>query len=379
MTVIDPGQVAFRWFPLVARTRPRCSPLDVRVTELCTLADAAARNLDRAAASTVLNQAALLASDVGLHDLARDWCHQHAATYLRRVPLDAASARRALEPFVNLARLHIRTGNGDQALRLLGDLYRAIATRRDTTIDGHPLPSSSLTRSSADYQQLHQWLWTVNLADGTRALTTAGRWNNTLAHLQQHNGVGRRMLDGRQVAVIAHALDGDPEGAQTLLAETAPGEPWENAVTACLTVLCGTAATPDTSTLLDYSLTIDSPPGLVVFDTRLRLSVLAALHDTEHSIGALATRAVTQAIDARDGYAARDVLSNDACAASMTSRQERDLTHVVETCGLGSGTIPRTLHTALSKALTTSKALLASRDCKVFGSVRHSTLSHTRW
>lgn len=36
-----------------------------------------------ARASAVHNRAALLASDCGLPDLAREWCHRHADAYLR--------------------------------------------------------------------------------------------------------------------------------------------------------------------------------------------------------------------------------------------------------------------------------------------------------
>lgn len=67
-----------RRFPLVARSRPPCAPLDARVGELCRLADSAARSTDPTAASAVYNQAALLASDAGLPELARTWCHRHA-------------------------------------------------------------------------------------------------------------------------------------------------------------------------------------------------------------------------------------------------------------------------------------------------------------
>ncbi|OLT31891.1 hypothetical protein BJF79_08550 [Actinomadura sp. CNU-125] len=358
---MDPAKAAtLRWFPLVARSRPRCSPLDVRVNELCVLADAAARNFDRAAASSVLNQAALLASDVGLHKLAQDWCHRHASACLRTVPLDAATARRALEPLVNLARLHIRAGNGDSALDLLDVLYKAVTTRTDTTIEGHPLPASSLTSSPADHQQLRRWLWTVNLADGTRALTSTGRWTAALTHLRQHNGIGRRMLDGRQVAVISHALTNDHDEAQALLTETTPGAPWEKAVTSCLSALCGTDTAQDAITLMDHCQALGSPPDLAAFDTRLRLSALDAIRNTEQAVDAFAAETVRRAINARDGYAARDVLTNETCATVMTDHQKSDLTTIVEACALGSRTIPHALNSVLSKALTTTEAVLTS-------------------
>jgi hypothetical protein len=52
-----------------------------------------------------------------------------------------------------------------------------------------------------------------------------------------------------------------------------PGEPWENAVTACLTALCrrhaGQPADRDIATLLDRYQQLAPGPGLAVFHTRL--------------------------------------------------------------------------------------------------------------
>ncbi|WP_308222300.1 hypothetical protein [Kitasatospora sp. A2-31] len=56
-----------------------------------------------------------------------------------------------------------------------------------------------------------------------------------LRHIEEHCGIGRRILDGRQVAVLARATTGDLPGAHALLEDTEPGDPWENAVTAVLT------------------------------------------------------------------------------------------------------------------------------------------------
>ena len=46
-------------------------------------------------------------SDLGLPELARQWCHQ-ATAYLNQYPLSGMDAIRGLEPLVNLARLDIR-------------------------------------------------------------------------------------------------------------------------------------------------------------------------------------------------------------------------------------------------------------------------------
>jgi hypothetical protein len=82
---MDAIQVARR-FPLVARSRPACTPLETRVGAVCALADSAERGGNQASASAVYNQVALLASDVGLPNLARAWCHRRADAYLRAHP-----------------------------------------------------------------------------------------------------------------------------------------------------------------------------------------------------------------------------------------------------------------------------------------------------
>jgi hypothetical protein len=84
------------------------------------------------------------------------------------------------------------------------------------------------------------------------------------------------MLDGRQVAVIAHAVSGDTDSAIALLADTTPGEPWENAVTACLTIHCHPGPNiPDLDAhLAQYRRLDHSAAGLTVFHTRLGLSFI---------------------------------------------------------------------------------------------------------
>lgn len=82
------GPIAQR-FPLIYRFRPACLPLPRRVHGLAELADAAAAKAHQGLASAVYNQAALIASDLGLPDLARKMCHQHAAAYLHATPCPA--------------------------------------------------------------------------------------------------------------------------------------------------------------------------------------------------------------------------------------------------------------------------------------------------
>jgi hypothetical protein len=360
---LDPAGPVARRFPLIARPRPACIPLGTRVSNLCALARSAERDGSQASASAVFNQAALLASDIGLPDLARQWCLQHAGIYLRARPLDARAARHALEPLVNLARLHIRDGDGDTAFCLLDTLYEAVTTRTDTVVGGIPLPAATLTAYPGDHQELGKWLWAVHLGDGTRALTSAGRWHDAHAHLLRRNGIGRRMLDGRQVAVITLATAGDTDGALALLGDTAPGDPWENAVTACLTVLCRRSASHpadrDLAAMLDRYQKLDPAPALAVFSTRLGLSVIDAATGLDDAAAhRVATDLIHRTTAVRDGYAARDVLAHTGCASALTERQAHDLAGVIDASALGHRTIPAHLRADLSAALHTSEAVL---------------------
>jgi hypothetical protein len=360
---MDPTGPTARRFPLLARPRPACTPLEQRVTELVGRAHAADRDDNTAAASAVHNLAALLASDCRLPDLARQWCRRHAEVYLRARPLDARATRGALEPLVNLARLRIRDGEGQRAFDMLEALFAAVADRADTAIDGVAVPAATLFASPEDHREVRRWLWARLLATGARALADAGRWNDAHARLSRYNGVGRRILDGRQVAVIARATSGDPDGALALLGDTVPGEPWENAVTACLTALCrrdaGRPADRDVATLLDRCRRLAPGPGLAVFHTRLGLSAIDAAGDVGHPAARrIAADVIHRVTATRDGYAARDLLAHDVVASLLTPSQAGDLKEVVEACALGSRTIPLPLRADITAALGASETVL---------------------
>ncbi|MBT2369318.1 hypothetical protein J7E88_29445 [Streptomyces sp. ISL-10] len=88
-------------------------------------------------------------------------------------------------------------------------LFDAVTTRSPAQVEDIAIPAI-LVADADDRQVVRTWLWSVLLADGTRALTTAGRWTEALAHVEAHRGIGQRMLDGRQVAVLAALATGDP-------------------------------------------------------------------------------------------------------------------------------------------------------------------------
>jgi hypothetical protein len=366
---VDTSAAALRWFPVVPRPRPPCSPLTARVARICDLARTAGADQDLAAASAVLNQAALLASDCGLADLARDWCHRHARTYLQARPLDARTARFAFEPLVNLARLHIRGGNSSTAAALLSTLYHAIHTGTDTVIDTIPVPVAELSQTPEDLLQLRRWLWTLHLADTSRALTSAGRWQEACAHLERHHGIGRRMLDGRQIAVIGRHLAADTDGALSLLRDTAPAEPWEDVVTACLTMICQSAQTPSEqqrAAMLGAYSSLPDTAELAVFSTRLGLTVIEAAGGTrDPDVRGIASLLISRVIDGRDGYAARDVLNHQGCQSVLTVPEARELAWITCLCALDQGNLPAELRMRLEAALDSSEKLITAvlREC----------------
>ncbi|WP_019901919.1 hypothetical protein [Salinispora arenicola] len=358
------GPLAQR-FPLVARTRPPCTALPTRITALAALANRAGRDGDLTAASRVHNQAALIASDCAQTELARTWCHRHAHAYLDKAPRDTTTARHALEPLVNLARLHTRAGDGDAALALLRTLYQAVLTRTDTIIDDVVVPAAALTNTLDSHRELSQWLWSVQLADGTRALTAAGRWRDAETHLRRHNGIGHRMLDGRQVAVIACATRGEHTTAQHLLTETKAGNPWEAAVTACLAALARPPADPLTTdeleTMINSYRRVEPDAALVVFRTRLALSIIDAAGDTEHPVvHDIARDLIGSVLKSGDGYAARDLLTHRGRLAVASAGQTEALAKTVNRSGLGQP-LTATEVNALEGALASCERVITTR------------------
>jgi hypothetical protein len=361
VTLVDPAGQFARRFPLVARPRPACLPLARRVAELCDRARQVERTGDLTEAAAVHNIAALVASDCGLPDLARQWCHQQVNIYLRARPLGAQVARLALEPIINLARLYIREGRGERAFALMDTLFTSVSARADAIVDSIEIPAD-LTDSAETHQHIRRWLWAVLLATGGRALAAAGRWAEAHARLDEYKGVGHRMLDGRQIAVIAQAVSGDTDSALALLADTTPGDPWENAVTACLTIQChDTSGDADLASLLNRYHGLDaSAPGLAVFHTRLGLSFIDAIGTVDDpSMHQIAVDLIDHATATRDGYVARDMLAHNGCRELLTDSQAREMSDLVEACALGGGALPAELLADLTTALASAEEVMA--------------------
>ena len=199
------------------------------------------------------------------------------------------------------------------------------------------------------------------LATGARALAICGRWEEARSRLASHRGIGRRMLDGRQVAVIARLIEHDTNAALTLLHDTLPGEPAENAVTACLTLMSqGHGADPTTQLSHFRELDLDAT-GMTVFHTRLALSFIDALDPTGPAARSLTTELITRTLDHPDGYTSRDLLAHPGCSGLLTYSQYRTLKQQVDVCGLDTQTLPRQLHRELDTALDTADRVIQAR------------------
>lgn len=339
-----PLHQAARRFPLVARRRPPCRPLDERIQEIADLAQTSRASTDAAdglaAAAAAQNRAALIASDCGMPELAASLCRQQYEMYMEARPLTARTARYALEPLINLSRLLMRAGDPDAACSQLKELYRAVRTRDSARFGGLDLPIGDLTRFGHEHRDLCQWLWGVMLADGVRALATAGRWERAALFAQQHHGVGRRLLDGRQAVLVAQALTGSPQLALASVGQSAAPEPWEEAVAACLAMLCRRAAGQppngaETASVDEY-LALEQSPELVTFRIRTALTAIALSggEDLDDS-GPIVSRIASEISGIEDGYVARDLLQSPDLKKKLTEAQQEQLLLTVKTAGLG--------------------------------------------
>jgi len=345
----------------MARPRPAGQALGIRIAEVEHLAREASASGLVSLAAEALNKAALIASDCAMPDMARDVCWRQFTLFERAAPLPAEAAHLAMQPIVNLARLLIRDGHGEAAYQVLDSLYQAARTRSSTVLDGRTIAFSDLTTSASDHRTLCKWLWTVLLGDGLRALVAAGRWDDALACAHHHNGIGDRLLDGRQIAVIAACLAADYAAALRIVQHSVVTTRWEKVVAGCLTVLCLRSDPRQSSaaavTMADHYMQLGSEPGLLSFRTRLGLVVVDLADD---DIGpAIGRRLVSEAIAARDGYAARDVLGHAARLSYITQAEETSLAAVIRASGLGNGAIPATNLDRLQSAIDTSEVALA--------------------
>ena len=355
------------WFPLLPRTRPPCLALHLRVDELRELVRSASQGPDQirlSSAAETLNKAALITSDCGLVDLAQQLCWCQFNVFHAATPLTAKTAKLALQPIVNLGRLATRGGDGSRAYRIFENAYDAVSTQAATEIDGRDIDFRRFVNQTDERQELRKFLWTILLADGTRALTQAGRWGDALRHIDQYKGIGKRMLDGRQVAILARCTTGDHDAAIDMLEASSTPDPWEHAVATCLRTLClrlgNQPADTSAAAMVRAYLRLEPSREHRVFRTRLGLCLIDLATDA-HRAGTppVIARVIREAVTGADAYSASDVLSHELCRSTMAQADEDALTSIVKSSGLRRGTMPADLLDDLMTSARTSQAQLA--------------------
>ncbi|MET9184979.1 hypothetical protein ABZX63_06935 [Streptomyces tendae] len=343
--------------PLVRRTKAPALPLKERINHLTglTVAPAGASHHDLVArACGVLNYAALIASDVGLSDLAEDLCWRQHQVFADAGRLGGRVAVMSLMPLVNLSRLQTRAGHGELAYSLLHCLNDAARHRTKTDIDGRTVDLSALTGTDEDHRTVCQELYVTLLVDGARALAQVGRWTEAADAMAQHRGIGNRLLDGRQIKIMALMEQGLDQQARDLIDTTQPTEPWEEAVALLLHAHCRPADAPVPAADLDRTLEAADQllahpdPSTAVFQTRTGLSVLELDRTGHHAARILDALVRVARLDA---YAARDALHHAVAASALDDQATVALTAVIAAAGLAASALSAHDHEALTGAV----------------------------
>src|SRR6202034_1725823 len=103
-----------------------------------------------ARASEALNVAALIASDCGMPELARDLCWEHHDIFDAARPLPYPVAKLALQPVLNIVRQMIRDGDGTGAHDMLTALLRAARAKTTAHVAGRRVDLADVTLRPED-------------------------------------------------------------------------------------------------------------------------------------------------------------------------------------------------------------------------------------
>jgi len=348
-------------FPLVPRPRPACRPFDERIARVCALArQASAGGTDSLVrAAEAHNLAALILSDCGLPAAARDLCRRQARCYAGGPPHELPAAKLALQPLINIGRLLIRAADPSAHQHFMA-LFDSAAHRSQVMIDGIPVNFADLT-VSADHKELVRWLWTILLADGTRALTSTGRWAEASRHIATHGGVGDRLLDGRQVIVLAHGIAHHTEAARNALRDSNVLTPWERAAASCLHVLLSALtdepADDEISAMAEAYRQLNLAGEDACFRIRLGLCVLVLSTGTCHE-RPVARQVINAALDSDDAYRAHAIAFHRACLQHATPAEASALAAAVRAAGLSQGTLPPDASARLMSATEASEQII---------------------
>jgi hypothetical protein len=273
------------------------------------------------------------------------------------------AAKLALQPVLNIARQLIREGDGDSAYQILHQLFHAALNRTEAEIAGRRVSLREVTGSPGDHETVTKLLWAALLADGARALALAGRWQEAAEHAAKNRGVGTRLLDGRQVTILALVDRGQPDQAVAMVQDSVTTEPWEEAVASLLRIYSQCAAGADTeqdlTAMIPHALGIveQADPSTTVFRTRIGITALDLAGDYDSALLQRLRQAVISG-SASDTYASREVLAHPELCPVMTAKQRQRLESLVQESGLGGGSMPHDLLGDLMSSVTMAERRL---------------------
>ncbi len=351
-------------FPLINRPRPLGLPLPERIaalTEPLLGADGVGHHEQVARASSVINLASLIASDIGRHDLAAQMCWKHYGTFAAAPRLDdPATAVMAVQPLMNIARLLTRGGDPRHAYEVLEQLYQAARTRSAAQVCGRGVDVSAIIRNPEGHRKIAAELWAAVLSDGLRSLARAGRWAHAAQTAAAHKGVGARLWDGRQSTILALLERGNCSDAAAMVEDSEISDAPEKAVASVLRAFCLLEAGTTDLTPIEIAgaealelIEADDPPT-IFFRTQLALTALALADTSDTSPStALRLREVVVAAAHTDAYAARAVV------ATLGDDETESLQRVVESGGLGRSPTATSLLDRLLESAAAAESKLA--------------------
>ncbi|MCD0449331.1 thiopeptide-type bacteriocin biosynthesis protein [Actinocorallia sp. API 0066] len=328
----------YRFFPLVPRPRLICPPLADRLRGVADHADAAMdatdpeERIDRACGAW--NLAALIAADSGLPGLAADLCWRQHHVLRRLWPLPGRAAIAALQPLVNLARLHGRARRPHLMYEALTGIARTL--NNGVGIDLHNT-RVTLDGFTTDTSEARAWYREVLAQDGTRALAATGDWSRAAAHAALHDTDPDRLHEARQTRVVAELRAARTDSARAFIDSAHPADRGSPCGLA-LHALIDTHAETRDDHLPSYvdALIRELPsngehtdPSSAFWHVRLT-HVADALGSPPELLAPLWRRLADDILTANDAYAARAALATPSCPATLppdTSTALSDLLH----------------------------------------------------
>jgi hypothetical protein len=245
---------------------------------------------------------------------------------------------------------------------VLTTLFAAVKSRQSALIGETTVNFGDFFTTGEEHREVVAWMWSVLLSDGVRALTPSGRWAEALQHIQQHHGIGQRLFDGRQVAILAHHADGDLSGALDLLTDTSTPTAWEEAVAACLRTLCLSAAdcptASATTAMVDRYLTLEPDPEVRVFRVRLGLCIIDLAQHVEPAadVHRVMRSLESDARSAADAYIARDIVTHESCRSHASGDLVQQMVRLIHAAGLDQGAMPQHLTADLLDAVRVAES-----------------------